>query len=47
MDGIQKTAYLALMRLAEKVAESAYGTGDDFAVDALADDLEDELEQLQ
>ena len=41
MDGIQKTVYLRLQELAQKVKDGAYGKDDDFDLNAYEVDVED------
>jgi hypothetical protein len=46
MDGMQKTAYEAVMEVACKILDGAYGKGDDIDVEALEQDLDDTTANL-
>lgn len=41
MNGMQKTAYEAVMEVAGKIRDGAYGDDDDIDVEALEEDLDD------
>ena len=47
MDGIQKTAYLRTIEIAEKIKAGFYGEVDDFDDCSFFDDFEDIYEEIR
>ena len=47
MNGKQKTAYEAVIEVAQKILDGAYGKDDDIDIDALRDDLDDTTDNLE